>query len=86
MRRSGCKVTVAGNLVVVITYLIVPDIWKGLGVYLCLRALPHAGVAQSVEHLICNQGVGGSNPFASSSMQKSGREFLGIGFRQVAGS
>lgn len=25
-----------------------------------------AGVAQSVEHLICNQGVGGSNPFASS--------------------
>jgi hypothetical protein len=25
-----------------------------------------AGVAQSVEHLICNQRVGGSNPFASS--------------------
>ena len=26
-----------------------------------------AGVAQSVEHLICNQRVGGSNPFASST-------------------
>jgi hypothetical protein len=25
-----------------------------------------AGVAQSVEQLICNQPVGGSNPFASS--------------------
>ena len=25
-----------------------------------------AGVAQSVEHLICNQRVRGSNPFASS--------------------
>src|SRR5208282_1904199 len=28
--------------------------------------LPPAGVAQSVEHLICNQRVGGSIPFASS--------------------
>ena len=28
-----------------------------------------AGVAQSVEHLICNQGVGGSNPFASSRVE-----------------
>ena|SRR5205814_2982156 len=27
-----------------------------------------AGVAQLVEHLICNQRVGGSNPFASSSL------------------
>src|SRR5271154_5488277 len=26
-----------------------------------------AGVAQLVEHLICNQRVGGSNPFVSSS-------------------
>ena len=26
-----------------------------------------AGVAQLVEHLICNQRVGGSNPFASSN-------------------
>ncbi len=25
-----------------------------------------AGVAQLVEHLICNQAVGGSSPFASS--------------------
>ncbi len=29
----------------------------------------NAGVAQLVEHLICNQRVGGSNPFASSSCQ-----------------
>ncbi len=29
-----------------------------------------AGVAQSVEHLICNQRVGGSNPFASSRDKK----------------
>jgi hypothetical protein len=28
-----------------------------------------AGVAQLVEHLICNQTVGGSNPFASSSFE-----------------
>ena len=27
----------------------------------------HAGVAQLVEQLICNQRVGGSNPLASSS-------------------
>jgi hypothetical protein len=31
------------------------------------RESPFAGVAQLVEHLICNQRVGGSNPFASSS-------------------
>jgi hypothetical protein len=29
-----------------------------------------AGVAQSVEHLICNQRVRGSNPFASSRKQR----------------
>src|SRR5215469_14605714 len=29
-----------------------------------------AGVAQLVEHLICNQRVGGSNPFASSTQRK----------------
>src|SRR6266568_6492843 len=28
-----------------------------------------AGVAQLVEHLICNQRVGGSNPFASSKFR-----------------
>jgi hypothetical protein len=34
-----------------------------------------AGVAQSVEHLICNQRVGGSNPFASSRVEAvCGRE------------
>ena len=41
-----------------------------------------AGVAQLVEHLICNQRVGGSNPFASSTKrgQKPGdrrQEFTG---------
>ena len=30
--------------------------------------VPYAGVAQLVEHLICNQRVRGSNPFASSSI------------------
>ena len=30
-----------------------------------------AGVAQLVEHLICNQRVGGSNPFASSTERKA---------------
>jgi hypothetical protein len=34
--------------------------------------LPPAGVAQSVEHLICNQRVGGSIPFASSRKQEFG--------------
>ncbi len=32
-----------------------------------------AGVAQLVEHLICNQRVGGSNPFASSRVTERGR-------------
>ena len=32
-----------------------------------LRGLSGAGVAQLVEHLICNQGVGGSIPSASST-------------------
>ena len=31
-----------------------------------------AGVAQLVEHLICNQRVGGSNPFASSTSRGPG--------------
>ena len=36
----------------------------------CFRGgirVDRAGVAQLVEHLICNQRVGGSNPFASST-------------------
>ena len=36
-----------------------------------------AGVAQSVEHLICNQRVRGSNPFASSSDDGQQQEVLG---------
>ena len=35
-----------------------------------------AGVAQLVEHLICNQRVGGSNPFASSTV---GKRYVGPG-------
>ena len=31
-----------------------------------------AGVAQLVEHLICNQRVRGSNPFASSKLRRLG--------------
>ncbi len=33
---------------------------------LAARCAVWAGVAQLVEHLICNQRVGGSNPFVSS--------------------
>jgi hypothetical protein len=37
------------------------------------RREPHgllrAGLAQLVEHLICNQGVGGSNPSAGTTMK-----------------
>src|SRR3984893_2854045 len=33
-----------------------------------------AGVAQLVEHLICNQRVGGSSPFASSSSSQQKRK------------
>ena len=36
-------------------------------VLLFLRGLGDAGVAQLVEHLICNQRVGGSIPSASST-------------------
>jgi hypothetical protein len=35
-----------------------------------------AGVAQLVEHLICNQAVGGSNPFASSRFSGAARELV----------
>ena len=31
-----------------------------------IHAVRHAGVAQMVEHLTCNEAVGGSSPFASS--------------------
>ena len=48
------------------------------GKWKCVRArsVPRegfeAGVAQLVEHLICNQRVGGSNPFASSTQSEAG--------------
>ena len=62
---------------VMVTFRIVPDIRKGSeGVLSPKRESPDlrpAGVAQLVEHLICNQRVRGSNPFASSSIG-SGRQ------------
>jgi hypothetical protein len=33
-------------------------------------ASAHAGLAQSVEHLICNQGVAGSNPATGTTKNK----------------
>ncbi len=45
-----------------------------------------AGVAQLVEHLICNQRVGGSNPFASSSLScKEGPNLREAGGRNAKG-
>ncbi len=35
------------------------------------QAVFWAGVAQLVEHLICNQRVGGSNPFVSSNFKSA---------------
>src|SRR5712671_7304838 len=49
--------------------------WKGSeGLVCAISATIHrfAGVAQLVEHLICNQRVRGSNPFASSRKRISG--------------
>jgi hypothetical protein len=37
-----------------------------------------AGVAQLVEHLICNQTVGGSSPFASSRLRRQSRKQAGF--------
>ena len=51
--------------------------WKGSRVYLCPggHLSPNAGVAQSVEHRFCKPRVGGSNPFASSSIRNSESNF-----------
>ena len=37
-----------------------------------------AGIAQSVEQLICNQQVGGSSPSTSSNLFQQGTEYGGI--------
>src|SRR5438132_13635337 len=65
-----------------VTFTIVPNNGSGSGdltapgeVQLSLSA----GVAQVVEHLICNQRVGGSNPFASSRKRISADGGLGSG-------
>src|SRR5713101_3137216 len=56
---------------VMVTFRIVPDIRKGSEGVLSPKSdrpdLRPAGVAQLVEHLICNQNVGGSIPSASSN-------------------
>ena len=38
----------------------------------------YASVAQPVEQLICNQRVGGSNPFASSNQKKLYTRAIGL--------
>ena len=38
-----------------------------------------AGLAQLVEHVICNHGVGGSNPSAGTNDIKGSRLISGIG-------
>jgi hypothetical protein len=43
-------------------------------ILLFLTGLSSAGVAQLVEHLICNQRVGGSIPSASSTIFRQGSE------------
>jgi hypothetical protein len=45
-----------------------PECAVYLYVALLARAPESAGVAQLVEHLICNEVVGGSSPFASSAV------------------
>ena len=50
------------------------------GVILSL-GLSRAGVAQLVEHLICNQRVGGSNPSASWDLRD--RDFFAVGCGRI---
>ena len=51
-------------------------------------SVPHtsAGLAQLVEHLICNQGVGGSNPSAGTIKIKHLRRVSVTGAKVVARS
>jgi hypothetical protein len=46
-----------------------------LGLQRARKKAVWAGVAQLVEHLICNQRVGGSNPFVSSSSIQQVKDF-----------
>ena len=55
-------------------------VWQGA----MLEHVPLAGVAQLVEHLICNQRVRGSNPFASSR-ESAFRKFPGLEYRAADG-
>src|SRR5436305_6637084 len=84
-RGSSASSLVAPEVHVVILFIIVPDIRKGSEGLVCAKARlsPRiAGVAQSVEHLICNQRVGGSNPFASSRERQRDEFSGGLGKRR----
>ena len=53
------------------------DVDKPTGICYYTQAGGNAGVAQSVEQLICNQQVGGSSPSTSSNTERK-REYGGI--------
>jgi hypothetical protein len=48
---------------------------------------PVAGIAQLVEHLICNQGVAGSNPAAGTRNLKASQELteIRVGWQGILG-
>jgi hypothetical protein len=84
--REGGQPLVAPKVAPVIPFIIVPDMRKGSEGLVCATARlsrEFAGVAQPVEHLICNQRVGGSNPFASSTERSSDEDRI---VRQAADS
>src|SRR5881227_450425 len=85
--RQGGQLLVAPKVAPVIPFIIVPDMRKGSEGFVCATARlsrEFAGVAQPVEHLICNQRVGGSNPFASSRERIiSGRAADSVAAQQV---
>src|ERR1017187_2206305 len=65
--HSGGRHHPCTSITAMVPFIIVPLkqkglVWQGA----MLGDVPLAGVAQLVEHLICNQRVRGSNPFASS--------------------
>ena len=54
----------------------ISGITRGSGSDVCLLT---GAVAQLGEHLLCKQGVDGSNPFSSTRNQKTGIRARGIG-------
>src|SRR6185437_1030509 len=55
-----------------------------IGLTVCETEQKDAGVAQLVEHLICNQRVGGSSPSASSIQSITYSQFRDVGAGLVA--